>query len=115
LFAAENVGMPPVATLDLDYRASDSSLFALTHGRGMYRATIPTILGDETKNEVIPESFAVHQNYPNPFNPSTRIKFEIPKKLHVLIIEPKLPWSVTPSNTTISRGFFLFIKLFNDE
>jgi hypothetical protein len=28
----------------------------------------------------VPDRFSLSQNYPNPFNPSTKIKFQIPKK-----------------------------------
>ena len=31
----------------------------------------------------IPILFDLHQNYPNPFNPSTKIKFDVPKKSYV--------------------------------
>lgn len=40
----------------------------------------------DLSNEVIinvPDKFNLSQNYPNPFNPSTKIKFEIPKKIFV--------------------------------
>lgn len=34
---------------------------------------------DNHKNNLIPETFALHQNYPNPFNPVTKISFDLPK------------------------------------
>ena len=39
----------------------------------------------QVSNE-IPKGFVLYQNYPNPFNPSTRIKFELPKKSFVKLI-----------------------------
>ena len=34
----------------------------------------------------VPATFAVYQNYPNPFNPTTKIRFDVPKKSHVRLI-----------------------------
>lgn len=35
------------------------------------------------QNEVLTNTFNLFQNYPNPFNPTTKIKYEIPKSVHV--------------------------------
>ena len=34
----------------------------------------------------IPKEFKLYTNYPNPFNPTTIIKFDIPKEIHVKIV-----------------------------
>ncbi|HZW38653.1 MAG TPA: T9SS type A sorting domain-containing protein [Ignavibacteriaceae bacterium] len=33
-----------------------------------------------TEENILPNKFFISQNYPNPFNPSTRIKYDVPKK-----------------------------------
>jgi|GEM_PF-2495103 len=38
------------------------------------------------KGELVPMVFALHQNYPNPFNPTTTIKYDLPKDVHVKIV-----------------------------
>ncbi|MGA9294229.1 MAG: T9SS type A sorting domain-containing protein [Ignavibacteriaceae bacterium] len=37
------------------------------------------------KENSIPNKFGLSQNYPNPFNPTTRIKYEISSKEHVML------------------------------
>jgi hypothetical protein len=44
-----------------------------------------TSIGVRQLNTEVPGSFKVYQNYPNPFNPATRIKFDLPKFMHVSI------------------------------
>ncbi|RPI16580.1 MAG: T9SS C-terminal target domain-containing protein [Ignavibacteriae bacterium] len=43
-------------------------------------------IGIEPITSEKPIYFSLSQNYPNPFNPSTTIKFDIPKSLHVKIV-----------------------------
>jgi hypothetical protein len=38
-----------------------------------------------SKDEGLPEVYAIGQNYPNPFNPTTRIKYQLPKNSFVTI------------------------------
>lgn len=44
------------------------------------------ITPDGIKGELVPMVFALHQNYPNPFNPTTTIKYDLPKDVHVKIV-----------------------------
>ncbi len=39
---------------------------------------IQVVLGVETANTPVPDSYQLSQNYPNPFNPSTNISFALP-------------------------------------
>ncbi len=68
--------LPNVAVFDLDYRSSDNTLFAATHGRGMWKTSLST----DVKNEMLTsiKDFKLYQNYPNPFNSKTKIKFAVP-------------------------------------
>ncbi len=81
----DNSGLANVAVFDLDYRASDNTIFAATHGRGMFSAPL-TVTGVQNTNSNIPTTFHVFQNYPNPFNPSTIIQYSLPQANKVKIV-----------------------------
>jgi len=49
------------------------------------RDTSEIIVGIETKEEILPESYALSQNYPNPFNASTNIHYSIPTPSRVTL------------------------------
>ena len=70
--------MPNVAVFDLVYREHDNSLFAFTHGRGVFRADITNLTAVNSPVKNLPEKLALSQNYPNPFNPNTHINFTLP-------------------------------------
>jgi len=79
----DNNGMANVPVSDMDYRASDNTVFAATHGRGMFSAILPGATGVLAADGTIPNSFELSQNYPNPFNPSTTIQYRLPESGNV--------------------------------
>ncbi len=38
------------------------------------------------QNSIMPDSFMLYPNYPNPFNSSTKIRYDIPKEIHIKMI-----------------------------
>ena len=59
----------------------DRFLVHTTDGGGLI-----TLIGIDTTNTRIPESFILKQNYPNPFNPQTTIEFSIKQNSNVSLI-----------------------------
>jgi hypothetical protein len=49
-------------------------------GLSVWTALIDFPIGINPISSRIPQSFSLHQNYPNPFNPSTKIRYDIPKR-----------------------------------
>lgn len=68
-----------VVVYSLETRSLDGSVFAATHGSGIYKSVITTDVGDD----IVPRSISLSQNYPNPFNPSTTINYYLPKGTNV--------------------------------
>jgi len=76
----ENNGLANVSVASLVFRSSDTTMYAATHGRGMFSTSLPNYVTSITQtNEQVPDNFKIYQNYPNPFNPSTSIEYELPK------------------------------------
>ncbi len=84
VWTQRNTGLANVSVSDLDIR-DDFYLFAATHGRGMFKSTLPVGVQDD-KNPALPSEFILKQNYPNPFNPSTTISFSVANRSHVRLI-----------------------------
>ena len=80
----DNGGLANVSVADLDYRSSDTKLFAATHGRGMFSTTIVTSVKELEVN--LPGKFELSQNYPNPFNPSTKFRYALPEGRNVKVV-----------------------------
>ncbi len=66
-WAQDNNGLPNVSVMDLDYRSSDKKLFASTHGRGMFAATVSIT---STQTTLLQENFDLSQFPPNGWSTS---------------------------------------------
>lgn len=72
-----NAGMPLyVPTDELVIQKDTKTMFAFTHGRGVFAVSLaPTGVADSPAGT--PREYTLSQNYPNPFNPQTHVRFSI--------------------------------------
>ncbi len=66
------------------YGLSENSILYTENGWESY-SVVDSVLVSIEETEEIKYTYKLYQNYPNPFNPSTKIRFEIPKKVKVNI------------------------------
>lgn len=67
-----------ILVMDLEVSPKNKKLMVATHGRGVYRIPLVSIVSNATDN-IKPDEFNLYQNYPNPFNGSTVIKYNLLK------------------------------------
>jgi photosystem II stability/assembly factor-like uncharacterized protein len=72
-----NAGMPLyVPTDELVIQKDTKTMFAFTHGRGVFAVSLtPTDVADSPTGTL--REYTLSQNYPNPFNPQTHLRFSI--------------------------------------
>ncbi len=72
-------GFPTVSTHMLQYRESDDTVMAITHGRGVFTAvfTPSTVASEPGPSTDLPGTHALSNAYPNPFNPQTRFTLRV--------------------------------------
>ncbi|HPN38321.1 MAG TPA: T9SS type A sorting domain-containing protein [Melioribacteraceae bacterium] len=125
-------GLPVVPINDMKIDPETNNLVIGTHGRGMYKINLATVLSDVDDNySMQPEMFKLSQNYPNPFNPETSIEFYIPKegkvKIEVFNSIGELVYELTNKNYTegnyklnfnaknISSGVYYYQMTYNNK
>jgi photosystem II stability/assembly factor-like uncharacterized protein len=76
-WSSSNAGMPSyVPTDELAIQKDTKTMFAFTHGRGVFVVSLtPTGVADSPTGT--PREYTLSQNYPNPFNPQTHLRYSI--------------------------------------
>ena len=61
----------------MDFNATHGVLYVGTHGGGVFRSSVGTVIDAESVSNELPNICTLCQNYPNPFNMSTVIRYEL--------------------------------------
>ncbi|MAT39766.1 MAG: hypothetical protein CL946_09205 [Ectothiorhodospiraceae bacterium] len=78
-----NNGLPTVVIDDIKI-ADDGTMYAATHGRGMWMTDISTVAVERVP-QAAPKAFDLGKNYPSPVNTTTVIPFDLVKSSSVLL------------------------------
>ncbi|HDQ46066.1 MAG TPA: T9SS type A sorting domain-containing protein [bacterium] len=73
----------PGTVTNLTFGGVNGKMLYICGFNDLYRMDLTGQTGVDTKFDEQPETIGLNQNYPNPFNPSTLIRFDLPKELHV--------------------------------
>ncbi len=113
---------------DIEFLTPDEG-FICGFGGAILKTSIGGIIvGSNIESNQFPTSFSLSQNYPNPFNPVTKIKYDVPsnvkiivydilgREIETLVNETKKPGSyeVTWDGSRYASGVY-FYRLITDE